>query len=704
MRSFDWSGNNIELTKQILSLSSSYLNTKNCSSAPNCTTLNRHECFSVDHTCGSCLAGYVGEEGASNHGCVPESDMLTHSPGVICDTDYDCSVWEYCKITESPSVCDYLRKTCTGNCSHRGTCILQDSDSGAAVSECLLIDSSCEAKCLCDKGFSGLFCEYTAEEARVRTNMREANLNELDGVTRVDDPTVESILEWQQILVTLTTQSSELSEVGAEHGLNIADAILRNSTLLSVDTYEAYYSDTLTAVDSIATVSMNTLSSSLASSSITHPHGSLLLNKSSFIASRVASALDTYGSGVRRSLIEGQRGNRILRKSFQQITEVFTSSVNNEDISMAVPQSFAKTSAGLLPSSLQFHRNSTRHPSRSLKVSLSSIRSKLYDNGNYNSDVLQMAIDGSIYTNDSFKIIIQNNNPIYYGRVHASNTTFNVTCDHDVYTTHIVPCRPSAVNVACNGTAAEVRLHCPDIFSEPHCRVLSTRGNFNCTVDSYTAWNTTCLCRLTSIGYQFGGDELSSYDTNRSPSQRRVDETGQEQVILRESGYVELVSTSEYVAGDFSATVVLAQEFDSPEDLQAVLLVVSLFGTVWGMGFLAMCYMLATSAYGSKREKLKCATIPSPDVNSASQNAITTDSMKMRLHSYVKEVFPAVYNTESPWSRLWRELKSHHRYIALVLSKDYTNTVNQRIRVLLHLLTTLSMLMFFLALLYDFEV
>src|SRR2546430_5453298 len=50
--------------RQAIALSSYVLNTVNCSAAPNCTVLNRNECFRSPHTCGECLsASFIGLTG-----------------------------------------------------------------------------------------------------------------------------------------------------------------------------------------------------------------------------------------------------------------------------------------------------------------------------------------------------------------------------------------------------------------------------------------------------------------------------------------------------------------------------------------------------------------------------------------------------------------------------------------------------------------
>ena len=87
--------------KQIVSVSTAAINRVNCTKAPICSTLNRFQCATKDHTCGSCFSGYIGEDGESNSLCVSG----TFSAQIFarfdlqngCGTFKDCMEWEYCE-------------------------------------------------------------------------------------------------------------------------------------------------------------------------------------------------------------------------------------------------------------------------------------------------------------------------------------------------------------------------------------------------------------------------------------------------------------------------------------------------------------------------------------------------------------------------------------------------------------------------------
>eukprot|EP01036_Dinobryon_divergens_P026337 gene26337-biopygen21943 len=58
------------ISLSVINLLGSLLSKVNCSGSPNCATLYRSPCSSVDHTCGSCFSGYAGESGSRNSPCV----------------------------------------------------------------------------------------------------------------------------------------------------------------------------------------------------------------------------------------------------------------------------------------------------------------------------------------------------------------------------------------------------------------------------------------------------------------------------------------------------------------------------------------------------------------------------------------------------------------------------------------------------------
>jgi hypothetical protein len=118
---------------------SSIINAQNCSSAPNCTALNRQPCLSLPNTCGSCFSDYIGVVGDSNTLCSSTVKNVLGGIGEMCEEDGDC-IYQQC----TNSVCTAPSLQCPSNidgadCSGNGICLFQDSV-GTALSNCTILD------------------------------------------------------------------------------------------------------------------------------------------------------------------------------------------------------------------------------------------------------------------------------------------------------------------------------------------------------------------------------------------------------------------------------------------------------------------------------------------------------------------------------------------------------------------------------------
>lgn len=85
----------LDASKQTIAMSSSMLNRVSCVNAPNCPSLNRENCSTVENTCGICKDGYTGDDGPSNNLCVSSNSTRAIR-----------------RLLSSQ-----IAKTCIGNCS-----------------------------------------------------------------------------------------------------------------------------------------------------------------------------------------------------------------------------------------------------------------------------------------------------------------------------------------------------------------------------------------------------------------------------------------------------------------------------------------------------------------------------------------------------------------------------------------------------------
>jgi hypothetical protein len=117
----------------------STINVQNCSSAPNCTALNRQPCLSLPNTCGSCFSGFIGVVGASNTKCTNTTLTPLAGLGGFCEVDSDCL---YQECTDGTCTAPSLK--CPTNlegsdCSGNGFCAFEDSV-GNPLFNCTILD------------------------------------------------------------------------------------------------------------------------------------------------------------------------------------------------------------------------------------------------------------------------------------------------------------------------------------------------------------------------------------------------------------------------------------------------------------------------------------------------------------------------------------------------------------------------------------
>ena len=148
------SSGNVDKMKQVISTVSSVLNSVDCSSAPDCAMLHRSSCLATSHTCGPCLPGgaYVGQVGDSNYPCVSVASLNKASAPLSCMASQDCGGWQLCD--NKTNKCFTPAKTCDHTCFKHGSCAFASIVTGAALSECSMSDTSCQAVCSCSPGFN----------------------------------------------------------------------------------------------------------------------------------------------------------------------------------------------------------------------------------------------------------------------------------------------------------------------------------------------------------------------------------------------------------------------------------------------------------------------------------------------------------------------------------------------------------------------
>lgn len=149
----------IESAIKFINIVGSSISAVDCSSAPDCTALNRKPCVSTANTCGMCLDGYIGKVGDFNVKC-QSGTAKSKAVGVKCASNDEC-LYNLC----SSGVCAAPPKECPSAiagsvCSGNGNCQYTDVANNPTKT-CSELDVNCNAFCVCKGGFGGVDCSLT---------------------------------------------------------------------------------------------------------------------------------------------------------------------------------------------------------------------------------------------------------------------------------------------------------------------------------------------------------------------------------------------------------------------------------------------------------------------------------------------------------------------------------------------------------------
>ncbi len=152
----------------------------------------------------------------------------------------------------------------------------------------------------------------------------------------------------------------------------------------------------------------------------------------------------------------------------------------------------------------------------------------------------------------------------------------------------------------------------------------------------------------------------------------------------------------------FEKTLKTADDLNQ-SSLRKSSIVLTLYSTIWGLGFVSALFWLFQSEYERRKifpETQKKQIKVEPQVHSQ-------EEILKAMNKYLEEIFPSVYQPYSYFTRMLDEILKHHAYIALFTTHSTSTEGNnawKKIITLSHLLTVQAMVLFFLAVFYDIEV
>ena len=359
--------------KQSVALSAYLLNNVDCYSAPNCSLLHRSECYRTTNTCGSCISAlFVGMDGDSNEPCVVMgANSLKSNAAILGPSSMDSTVT--------------LQKTCTLNCSSRGKCIYVHADSGDDLSTCYIGSHDCIAVCVCDDMYFGSdYCSFTTEDFRLKQALRLNVLSAINRIMDIEDPDLQSIPGWIQLLRVSCQAADELSPQSASIVFDIVDKILHAGQ--SLDLSVSLLAPLLSAIDSAS----QTIASAQNSSRYNSYHHNSSMGENNATLISLDRSLDSFRRSIFAAMIPDEQPRSFILSNFRMllsklsVRSIHQQKQQQQRIQLSLPLSTNEALVGMRVAEVVLPMSSIDAMSDgggdgSAVVALTSIRSQLFN-------------------------------------------------------------------------------------------------------------------------------------------------------------------------------------------------------------------------------------------------------------------------------------------------------------------------------------
>jgi hypothetical protein len=528
--------------------------------------------------------------------------------------------------------------------------------------------------CSCAEGYGGRTCEVTSQYLAWRQGVRRQFVQSLFDVVATDDVTAESVAAWTGGLSALSQDAYELSNSTVGDVETAVNAILDVAGTLPGFGFER------------ASGLLDAINGASAAASQWNRTGASLLESLSRFNSLMSSQL---------ALEAGSAG---FRYSAFRLSSVRQYSNGASAASLSVPYSSFEQASDVPVSGVSI-LSSVNDTDTAVALSVISTSSALYGSlgSSLNANPLRVQVSPASGEAVTFTVTVAHNgDALMTPSAHSPEMQFSTNCSDQDSEVYYKVCPVTQVQLKHNCTGLQGRLHsqCPVIA--PTCGVLNfTAGIFDtnssvCTTLSYDARSTTCECRtparnITAAAAGLGGRRLA--DDNDAVS---------------ESGALDVAAASVYLSSEFTETFYSSDNLLSLDALKKVLIVILMFGTLWGAGIFMISVCASRSKIMAPRHKMALKQIED-ELKSADATQQTRSDVCHYLTNYVVEVFPAVFTDKPFVARLYGELRRHHRYLTLFTAPDGLSGDRARILVAVELLSVQTMLLFLLALLYDVQ-
>lgn len=504
-----------DVTKRVIATAAAVLNSINCTSTPNCTSLHRSPCASTSHTCGACISGYLGDAGDGNSYCTSVSSLQVRvSAGSACASSSTCGAWQQC----INSVCVQPSANCSMSCFAHGSCSFRSRSTGVAVSTCLAGDSTCTAVCSCASGYEGDNCEYTSEDMASRSSSRTSLLQSLQDLTTAEKPTLELASSWSDYLATLTSSPSELTSTGSAVVQSVASTIL--STISDKLGSLEMASGVLQSVDASVTAQRREMRTSAQRRRLTSSNATDLQAQEQQIK-QLSDLMTQYSSLVLNDMVVGQSAVSSIQNELRIVSMVQDVSARGSTVALSTPLSSTEIANGVQP-----HNVSLSVAAGAGNVMVSAIMTQLVDYGQvgsaYTANPLSIHIFGSQSSvcgvggcNVTVRLMTASDQS--YLQNMTSPLSIRHTCPDASLRNAVMQCPNNlTVSESCAaGLYGEQITHCPVLLSSPSCVLLHGSGtvasNSSCTSISFNSTHTDCICTLSESAFAYSLSRRLTY-------------------------------------------------------------------------------------------------------------------------------------------------------------------------------------------------
>eukprot|EP01036_Dinobryon_divergens_P033948 gene33948-biopygen26875 len=459
-----------------------------------------------------------------------------------------------------------------------------------------------------------------------------------------------SVINLLGTLLSKTVNPDEISKASASAVLGISNSLLLSARQFKVDQQDIS-SQLLSSIDAVATA-WNPVEQSPESVIET------LQNMVFF------SSLQMYPS----------------QDSIPNVLSNFKASVNTlSSTTIAIPQSPLEVLAGEQSSKVDLSDLVSDDFSvvQSTRVSLVQLKASFFSkNSSFKSNplVITHSVSQSQHLNLSSRFIIATlvNNVPYNATSKVVN--FSTVCHRRQYlfrssSSHRYVCPSSGYVIVhnCTNKVGVLTTACPQY--QPSCSSFVDAHHPSCTLLSFTANLTVCNCSLSE---------------GSASTHRRLDSSSGDIAVTTT---LQLVSTGRYLVEQVGETFRASPSLASPDAIEHVVIVISMFASLWVVGF-----ALVAVGRWAKGNKIKVRGEEKPFQRDAAPLSI-----RQEFSAYIEEVIPSIFRGESDSWKSIREVFRRHKYAALV----YTSNLN--LFNVTRIVTVQSMLMFILAVTYDLQ-